>query len=340
MTPSTEFLSCDWGTTSFRLRRVERGGVSVIREMRTAEGVKDVHGRAVEAGLNPGSPAWGEVFAAVLARGIRGLADAGAPVPTGVPVVISGMASSTLGWKEVPYATIPCGLDGVGLGVEAMDPVSVDGSVHPVWLVSGLCTASDMMRGEESELMGVLALPEFSAARGGCVVVLPGTHAKHVRVGHGSILDVRTYMTGELLEVLSTQTLFRVSVVWPPPVLLPGADGAAQRDELKAGVAAVRALGLARALFQVRVRSVLRRVEPGANAWFLVGLVMGAEVLDLLEWDVAGPVVLAGAASFSEGYRVVFEALGALERLTVVPPDRLRDATIRAHALVLERLGR
>jgi 2-dehydro-3-deoxygalactonokinase len=344
MTRPSQFLSCDWGTSSFRLRWVQRSDVSVIREIRSGEGVRGVYGRCVESGVVDQPAARSRVFRQVLVDAIRelktGIGPAG--VPSEVPVVISGMASSSVGWRELPFASTPCDWNGTGLRVESVDTVEVDGASHPVWMVSGLSTGADMMRGEETELMGVLALPELEKVRNGCRVVLPGTHAKHVRVDGGSIVDFRTYMTGELLEVLSTQSLLKVSVTWPPQAwgTASATDLEAYRNELRQGVIAARDLGLARGLFQVRVRSVLHRSEPHRNAWFLAGLVLGAEGLDLVRWGAELPIVIAGAAHFSESYRTVIETLGAADRLTVVSPERLLQATIRSHALILERLER
>jgi 2-dehydro-3-deoxygalactonokinase len=344
MTRPAQFLSCDWGTSSFRLRWVQRSDVSVIREVRNGEGVRVVHGRCVESGVVEQPKARSRVFRQVLVDAIRelGTGTGTARVPSGMPVVISGMASSSVGWRELPYAPTPCGWDGAGLRVESMDTVEVDEASHPVWMVSGLSTGADMMRGEETELMGVLALPEMSGARDGCTVVLPGTHAKHVRVDGGSMVDFRTYMTGELLEVLSTQTLLKVSATWPPPAwgTASATDLETFRNEFRQGVIAARDLGLARGLFQVRVRSVLHRSEPDRNAWYLAGLVLGAEGVDLVRWGAELPIVIAGAAHFSESYRTAIETLGAVDRLIVVPPDRLLHATLRSHALILERLER
>ncbi len=340
MARATQFLSCDWGTTSFRLRWVVGPDWTVLREARNSEGVRAVHNRLDQAGGGaPADPAVRHAaFEQVLADGIRTLGDPSEKVPTGTPVMISGMASSSVGWRELPFAPTPCALDGSGLRVESLDPVEVDGATYPVRMVSGLSTGTDMMRGEETELLGIAALPELASATSGCLVVLPGTHSKHVRVEGGSIVDSRTYMTGELLEVIANHSLLRVSVTWPPPALDDGPGSGSRRRSLSEGAAAARDLGLARALFQVRVRTVLGGAGTDANAWFLAGLVLGAEVLDLTRWDSELPIVLAGGSQFSAGYQVVFETLKRAERLTVIPPARLVHATIRAHALLLERI--
>jgi len=341
------FLSCDWGTTTFRLRWVahQTAGLStggnrssvglswrVVREVRTEDGAKAIHTRHTEQAAG-GSIA--DAFARVLGDAIRQLNVPEDPIPGDAPVVISGMASSTIGWKELPYAEVPCGVGGEGLRVERMAAPGILESVRPVWMVSGLRTRGDIMRGEETELLGILSLPELASLRDGCLVLLPGTHSKHVRVEGGKIVDFRTHMTGELLEMLSTQSLLRVSVVWPPPT--PESEGVELWEALQEGVRHVKEAGLSRSLFRVRARSVLERVSNGANAWFLAGLVMGSEILDLLRWDTNLPLVLAGGVHFSSRYQRVVEVLGAADRLRLVPSESLRESTVRAHAMLLSR---
>ncbi|MFC7670205.1 hypothetical protein ACFQT0_24695 [Hymenobacter humi] len=38
MNPETVFLSCDWGTSSFRLRLVERAGLKILAQESSKEG--------------------------------------------------------------------------------------------------------------------------------------------------------------------------------------------------------------------------------------------------------------------------------------------------------------
>ena len=45
-----DFLSCDWGTTSFRLRRVAGPDRAVIREIREQAGVKSLYEEALRSG--------------------------------------------------------------------------------------------------------------------------------------------------------------------------------------------------------------------------------------------------------------------------------------------------
>jgi 2-dehydro-3-deoxygalactonokinase len=60
----------------------------------------------------------------------------------------------------------------------------------------------DVMRGEETQLLGAMRLLEAGAAGSAHAAdghyVLPGTHGKWVRLHAGRVVELRTYMTGEL----------------------------------------------------------------------------------------------------------------------------------------------
>lgn len=332
------FLSCDWGTSSFRLRLVE--DQRVLAEIERPEGVREIHARLVAVGRSMDVAARHDAFAGVVRSALTDLA---AKVPDGLrgeAMVISGMASANVGWRELPYANTPTPVDGTGFHLEAMEPLENGGAPHAVWMISGLSTGADMMRGEECEVCGLLASPAMERFRSDCMLVLPGTHSKHVRVRNGFITGFRTHLTGELLELLSTRSLLAVSVDWPPPVV---PDHGAVADtpwarEFDAGVVQVRDHGLAPSLFGVRVRSVLDERPRWANAAYLAGLLIGGEMVDLLAWKpVSSPIVLAASTRFSRPYGRALRTLEAGDRVVEVPPAELVGATVRAHALLVAR---
>jgi 2-dehydro-3-deoxygalactonokinase len=66
----------------------------------------------------------------------------------------------------------------------------------------------DVMRGEETQIAGFLAAaPGFDG-----VLCLPGTHAKWVQISAEEVVSFRTFMTGELFDLLSTQSVLRHSI--------------------------------------------------------------------------------------------------------------------------------
>jgi 2-dehydro-3-deoxygalactonokinase len=314
------FLSCDWGSTTFRLRALEMPTGRILRERRSDRG---------SSGLTPaGTPA--EERALAFARCLAEEIAAFGPDPAWglCPLVASGMVTSAHGWRELPYAQTPLPMDGSGLVTHALR--LPDG--RPVVLVSGLTDGTDVMRGEECELLGLSRWQGWSAlaAAGDLTVIMPGTHCKHVRLSAGLICGFRTFMTGELYALLRQHSVLRHSLPPLEPVPAPLA-AAALRD----GAVTVRELGLAAALFRVRTAALLRGLGPAAATAFLNGVLIGAEFAEGAM--PGGRLVLAASEAASALYAAVIEGLGGGERLTVVPPAEVARSSALGHALVLSR---
>jgi 2-dehydro-3-deoxygalactonokinase len=329
----TSFFSCDWGTTSFRLRRVNAATGHVMDERREAIGAK-----VLFSSCAPGdTTAREEAFANFLREQLCRMAGDDAASLDGTSVIISGMASSSVGWRELPYAHVPVGLDGSGLTQDSFALNVGDNRQMRIHLISGVCAQIDMMRGEETEILGIFSGGRHARIAEDGIAMLPGTHSKHVRLRSRQITGFRTYMTGELFDVLSAHSLLRASV--QPP------DGApsitllepAAREAFVAGVRESSVSGLAGSLFQTRVRTVLQNVSPGANRWFLSGLLIASELVDLMAQESDVPVLLAASEPLSTAYRAAFEVLGLGEKLSVVPPEEMSLASVRGHDALLRR---
>ena len=244
------------------------------------------------------------------------------------------MASSTIGWRELPYARAPFPLDGRGLGCAQLDWAKPD-CVGPTFLISGLATEFDMMRGEETEIIGLLADPDLEGLRRRSLLILPGTHSKHVRIENGAVVDFRTFMTGELFEVMGRHSILRATLDLagsrsPLPLAPP------HREAFLEGVRWAESRGLAGGLFRARTRAVLGRCPAEENTWFFSGLLIGSELQNLLPACADCPIILGGAHPFSELYSLALEKIlaGKAEWL-VLPPETVARATIAAHALIL-----
>ena len=329
----TSFFSCDWGTTSFRLRRVNAATGHVIEERREASGAK-----VLSSSCAPGDTAAREkTFANFLREQLCLMAGNDVASLDGASVIISGMASSSIGWRELPYAHVPVGLDGSGLTQDFFELNVGDPRRMRIHLISGVCAETDMMRGEETEILGLFSGGRHARIAENGIAVLPGTHSKHVRLRNRQVTGFRTYMTGELFDVLSAHSLLRASV--------QPADGApsttlrepAAHDAFVAGVRESSVSGLAGGLFQTRVRTVLQNVSPTVNRWFLSGLLIGSEVADLMARESDVPVLLAASEPLNVAYRAAFETLGFGEKLSVVPPEEMSLASVRGHDALLRR---
>jgi 2-dehydro-3-deoxygalactonokinase len=139
----------------------------------------------------------------------------------------------------------------------------------------------DVMRGEETQIVGALALhPELAAQS---CLVLPGTHAKWARVEAGRVTGFSTHMTGELYALLRQHSVLARLM---PAVAAPSSEG------FLAGVDAARNRGaLGHQLFAVRSLGLFRRLPPEQLQDYLSGLLIGHEISH--ELAAAAPARLA-----------------------------------------------
>lgn len=323
MGSSSLFLSCDWGTTSFRLRLVDRRDGRVLETIQSADGVVSLAESVVEDQR-------AEHFAAFLtSRAAALLAHNGLAPEEEVACVISGMASSRLGWKELPYAPLPQPVDGSGLLGETFR-VPLDGRAPlAVWLVSGIRAEADVMRGEEMEWLGLMhRLPSLAAAES-ALLILPGTHSKHLRLERGTLRDFSTAMTGELFATLSHTPTLR-------GCLRLGAAFGPESPAFLRGVRLAASPGLPKALFHLRAAHLLEGTPPEEGSAALSGLLLGAEVLQL----AAGPGTrVAVAGKLAAFYQSAVRELG-LGEIEAVPGGVLAEALVWGHRQWLETRGR
>ncbi len=335
MSDHLEFISCDWGTSTFRLRWVFDAGRVVVREIRESSGVRALYEQAQSTGALAQAER-GAIFEAYLRQQLEKLVEGQGRFAEPVPLVVSGMASSTVGWRELPYAALPFQLNGSGLSHAEIKWAGPDW-ISNTHLISGAAHSADIMRGEEIEVVGIMASEEMSAAREASLLVLPGTHSKHIHVRGGAVVDFQTYMTGELFDVLGRHSLLRASVQVDstggasPSVELPGGD----RTAFEEGVRHARQCGLAGGLFRVRTRSVLDRSAVGENTRFFSGLVIGSELIPLQ--SVTCPIFIAATGALANLYSIALgELLGADTGWQCVQPGTMARATIRGQGMFLK----
>ena len=257
MTQSPQhYVAVDWGTTSFRAYLVDVNGL-VLDRVANTNGIL-----SVEHGM----------FATALLQPLRPWLDRFGPLA----VVMSGMIGSRQGWVEIPYVATPATLGDILRAVRSID---VDGlaSVHiaPGVMTRDQAGLSDVMRGEETQVFGAMALTGFADA----VFVLPGTHSKWVTVENGAITRFQTYMTGEIYAVLSQHSILGRLM----PAAAP-ASGAIS-DGFRRGLDVIAKHGggpggLLNRLFSVRTNGLFADLPGEQLPDYLSGLLIGAEVVE------------------------------------------------------------
>ncbi|MBN7813348.1 2-dehydro-3-deoxygalactonokinase [Algoriphagus sp. H41] len=285
MATTERFVSCDWGTTNFRLRLVDGSSLEVLAQHQTPMGIKDLN----DAFMSQNRLERQDFFLDYLLRqlGLMGIK------PADYRVVAAGMASSSLGLKELPYAALPFSLSG---GNIVADFLATDSGLD-LLLISGVKSPQGVMRGEEIQAIG---LEDELAGLRSAQVILPGTHSKHIHFEAGSFTGFKTYMTGELFSLLSHHSILKLSVEKGP---LTGQALAAFRQGVQVGFGQ----GLASSLFTVRAKDVLGHTSKDLNYHYLSGILIGDELMHLRDWD--GKILMAAADPLFQFYS---EALGLL----------------------------
>jgi 2-dehydro-3-deoxygalactonokinase len=184
-----------------------------------------------------------------------------------LPVIVCGMAGARQGWVEAGYVDTPAPLASI-----LKHAVVVPGQDRDIRILPGIAQrdrkAPDVMRGEETQLLGALGVD----AVGDAVVCMPGTHSKWVRANGGTVERFATFMTGELFDVVSRDTILSHAV--------SGADEAEDIDAFRSAVvAAFEAPAFAaNLLFQVRSGQLLYGGAPASAREKISGTLIGLEL--------------------------------------------------------------
>ncbi len=313
-------ISGDWGTSTLRLRLVRPSPFGVVEEVGLAEGIAATHEAWLRSGRadRDGDGHRQEFYLGRLAEALSMFEK---PI-AGLPVYLSGMASSSVGLEEVAYAPVPFHLH------DSLCSISLPASAacpHEVSVYGGLRWGErDVMRGEETQVMG-LAFNEALALPDGYCVILPGTHSKHVRVEDATIVSFSTYLTGDLFEAIAHHTILKHSVT--------GERVVSDVEAFRSGVERASMSGLLPELFGLRCRDLLggRTVTEG-NA-FLSGLLVGSELVSAGLGSTSECLVVA-EDSLGNLYAEALEVLGFGGDLRRVPRRSMEEAVARAHALI------
>ncbi|KQW43843.1 MULTISPECIES: 2-dehydro-3-deoxygalactonokinase [unclassified Roseateles] len=267
-------IALDWGST--RLRAFLLGADGAVLATRQSE-----QGASTLSGA--------DAFAAALAAVV-------AEWPA-LPMLACGMVGSQHGWREAPYA--PCPADA---GALARDALQID---VRFWIVPGLMHDAgqpDVMRGEETQIVGALALhPELSEQ---ACLVLPGTHSKWARISAGRVTDFATHMTGELYAVLRQHSVL-ARLMPADAVAAPSSQG------FLAGVDAARQDGaLGHQLFAVRTLGLFKRLPAEQLPDYLSGLLIGHEIANELKAGPPERLALVGDPALCERYALALGRFG------------------------------
>jgi len=264
-TIKADWIAVDWGTSNMRAWAMSASG-TMLAEATSDQGM----GQLKRDGFEP-------ALLAAVSDWIDG--------PT--TVIACGMVGSRQGWIEAPYAAVPCGTLPKGL-VQA-PTAHPDLSVH---VIPGIkqTNPADVMRGEETQVSGFLARnPGWDG-----VICLPGTHTKWVHISADEVVSFQTFMTGELFDTISRQTVLRHSIAadgWDDSAFAEGLNMSLSRPER-----------LAARLFSLRANGLLNNLSGDAARAQLSGLLIGAELAAAKPYWLGQHIAVIGDSGLSKRY--------------------------------------
>lgn len=271
------FIAGDWGTTNLRLFLCDAKGN--VMETKTGPGAAETQG------------AFAAVFDRLTSPWIERFGE--------LPAVMCGMVGSRIGWRETEY--MPSPVEPAQLATACIE--LRDGAIR---IVPGLSClnplgAPDLMRGEETQVLGALQL-DRTLQRGRHVLCLPGTHTKWVAIEEGRMISFLTAPAGELFDLLSKHSV------------LVHSDTRSEFDEatFERGIAefnrhsGVQLLDL---IFQCRSRWMMGDLQAESTASFLSGLLIACDVAGAMQafaQQFTNEVHVIGSAKLTALYAKAF----------------------------------
>ena len=281
------FIAVDWGTTNLRAFLMNQDGH--IQAQRDSD----------RGMLKLGSTEFEHVLADFL----------GDWLTSDLPIYMAGMVGSRGGWQEVPYQQCPMKLDDLAdklqwLTTSLPNPIAIVPGLQGI----GIAGLVDVMRGEETQLLGALDwLEEQGRADDAPIFCLPGTHCKWAQITHGEVSQFSTSITGELYARLNDESSLVKGLPKPEQI---------NAVAFNQGVlASQQAGGILHHVFSARSRFVCGDLAAEEVRDYLSGVVIGHDVNDTLEAlkeassnHSINSVIIIGSQALAERYGLALSA--------------------------------
>lgn len=278
MTAATtiDFIALDWGTSNVRAYAIDAAG-QIVAEATSDKGMGQLQPDQFEPTLMELIGPWLES-------------------DTVRKIYACGMVGARGGWQEAIYGKVPFAVDRE-LNLTKVATHDPRLNVH---IVPGLCQSmpEDVMRGEETQIFGFMRQhPDFAGT-----IILPGTHSKWVEVRDRQVTGFKTYMTGEMFNLLSEQSVVRLSTAtkgWDGDAFIAGVNDATDHPQ-----------DFTNLVFSLRAKSLLAGLTPVQSRSMLSGLLMGMEIKSGMNSFSTAQVAIVGGAKLMSIYGQAFAQFG------------------------------
>lgn len=198
-------------------------------------------------------------------------------------------------------------------------------------LISGIATHNDLMRGEETQLAGIIKMIE-EETKEETIYILPGTHSKHITVTGKQIVDFKTFMTGELFGLLLHHGLLAGAVTAPGNTRI----GEKEITVFHCGVQKALEEDLLQNLFSVRVNDLKKYYSGTLNYFYLSGLLIGAELKHTGN-KLKAHYSICGDHKLGRLYYSAFQYMGLAGQVTLLADELPANAAATGQSVILQK---
>ena len=292
-----KWIAVDWGTSSFRAYLIKNNIVS--DRIETKDGMKFINKNSFE-----------KTFISLVENWLDDYQT--------TEVLASGMVGARQGWSEAPYQETPCDLN----NIKFISPLINDNRIA-LKIFSGISQIDqpDVMRGEETQVAGFFyENPNFEGS-----ICLPGTHSKWIKVKDQNIVKFKTFMTGELFEVISQNTVLIHSVK---------SNKTDQEELLKSVDLIFKNPSLfGNALFKLRADDLINSRNKIIYKSRLSGYLLGLELLGSIDYWKKSKIALIGNKELNRLYSYVLK-----DRVSSIVFYEAEDMTLKGLKYFKEKI--
>lgn len=298
---STTYITIDCGTSNTRFSIIKNGKIIDVLKV------------GVGAGASKDDP---NILKETISNGITDILGKNNLVESDIECIIAcGMITSELGLCNLEHIKAPCGIEELALGLHntvLSEITSIPFNfVRGVKMIGNTFENTDVMRGEETEILGL-----FDKIEPNCLYVLPGSHSKLITTDAiGRIASFTTELTGELMNAITKSTILKQNIDFSENI-------EPDNEYLELGYQYTREHGLNAALFKVRILdNILKCNKPQIHGFFK-GSVLYSE-LENIKNSSAKKIIIAGKSQLRNPMCYLLSQFCEKEIVSV--PDEISD---------------
>lgn len=212
-------------------------------------------------------------------------------------ILASGMITSEFGLCKLDHISVPADIKELHNNmhetyINEISPIPFV-FIRGVKKITDSFEDTDIMRGEETELMGLMDI-----SYGECVYVLSGSHSKLIKINSdGFITDFSSMLTGEMIAAISNSTILCDSI---------DLNSELNKEFLIKGYDYAEKSGINQALFKVRILNNIFGCSKSQVYSFFMGVILHDEVKQLINYETS-TIVISGKAQIKNALSVLLK---------------------------------